>query len=203
MSHNVSSLNTQQQDAVLHGDGPCLILAGAGSGKTRTIIHRVAYLLEKGIDPNHILLVTFTNKAAGEMKERISSLLSPTTNPPISPSSHLPFAGTFHSFCAGILRRHGCLIGIPVNYVIYDTPDQKDTIRMAMQKLDISQKQYHPASVLNLISQAKNELISAGSYPQYARGRFQETAEDQILVWCHQQVYHLPEDFHLEWHSYG
>ena len=170
-------LNLQQQKAVTHEGSPLLILAGAGSGKTRALTYRAAYfILEKKIDPGNILLVTFTNKAAGEMKERIQKLLGHSQNV-------LPFAGTFHSFCARLLRKEGKDLGIPINYSIYDESDQLETIKLAMIKIDIPTKEYKPASILNTISQAKNELISATEYPQYAQGHFQEAVARVYLAY--------------------
>lgn len=175
MSSNLlNDLNSAQKDAVTHTDGPVLILAGAGSGKTRVLTYRVAYLIaEKHISAHNILMLTFTNKAAASMKERISRLLPN--------SSDLPFAGTFHSLCVKILRIEGSAINIPTNFAIYDDNDQIDAIKDVMQRLDISTKQYTPRGVLATISQAKNELISALEYPNYARGNFQETVSRVYL----------------------
>ncbi len=173
----LTQLNPAQQEAVAFGEGPLLILAGAGSGKTRALTYRAAYLIQgKKIPSNNILLLTFTNKAAGEMKERIQKLLGHS-------QPDLPFAGTFHSFCARLLRKEGKAMGIPVNYSIYDESDQIETIKLAMIKVDIPTKEYKPASILNTISQAKNELISAMEYPQYARGHFQETVARVYLAY--------------------
>lgn len=169
----LNDLNKDQVAAVKHTDGPVLILAGAGSGKTRVLTYRVAYLIsEKHIDPQNILMVTFTNKAANEMKERIRNLVS---------DHGLPFAGTFHSLCVRILRVDGVHVKIPPNFAIYDADDQVDAIKEVMKKLDISAKQYHPNAVLATISQAKNELITALEYPTYARGNFQETVARAYL----------------------
>lgn len=181
MAHILNDLNPFQQEAVTHGEGPLLILAGAGSGKTRALTYRAAYLIqERNVPPENLLLLTFTNKAAGEMKERIRKLL--ITNSQLRsnklrllPITNLPFAGTFHSFCARILRKEGRAINIPINYLIYDETDQRETIKRALEKLDLPQKDYNPFSVLNTISQAKNELISALEYPQYAKGHYQTT----------------------------
>jgi DNA helicase-2/ATP-dependent DNA helicase PcrA len=163
----LNDLNPDQQKAVTHTDGPVLILAGAGSGKTRVLTYRVAYLIaEKKVSPHNILMVTFTNKAANEMKERIKKLIH---------NNDLPYAGTFHSLCAKILRVEGQHINISPNFVIYDETDQLDAVKEVMKKLDISTKQYNPRAVLATISQAKNELISALEYPNIARGNFQET----------------------------
>ncbi len=163
----LNDLNSDQQEAVTHTDGPVLILAGAGSGKTRVLTYRVAYLIaEKHVAADHILMLTFTNKAANEMKERIKKILDTTS---------LPFAGTFHSLCVRILRIDGKEIGIPDDFVIYDESDQLDAIKEVMKALDISAKNFNPGAVLHTISEAKNELISAVEYPQFARGYFQET----------------------------
>lgn len=163
----LNDLNPDQRVAVTHTDGPVLILAGAGSGKTRVLTYRVAYLItDHHVSPHNILMVTFTNKAAAAMKERIRAIIK---------TKDLPYAGTFHSLCAKILRIDGKEIGIPPNFVIYDDADQVDAIKEIMKKFDISVKNYNPRAVLATISQAKNELIPAIEYPQYARGNFQET----------------------------
>lgn len=171
MSANLlNDLNSDQQKAVKQTDGPVLILAGAGSGKTRVLTYRAAYLMgELHVQGSNILMLTFTNKAAEEMKFRIHTLLK---NQQLS---DMPFAGTFHSLCVSILRKHGSYINIPSNFSIYDDDDQINAIKQVMTRLDISQKQYNPRAVLSTISQAKNEMIPALEYPQYARGDFQET----------------------------
>lgn len=161
----LKSLNKEQRAAVEKIEGPMLVLAGAGSGKTRCITYRVAHLIkDKLVSPDRILLVTFTNKAAGEMKERIKNLVGEVPT----------FAGTFHSLCARILRREGARIGIDNSYLIYDTDDQVDLVKQVMARLNISQREYKPRSVLATISGAKNELVSAQEYPQYARGNWQK-----------------------------
>ena len=163
----LSQLNPTQQEAVTYGEGPLLILAGPGSGKTRTLTHRAAYLIqEKKVSPENILLLTFTNKAALEMKNRLKKIIE---------TNQTPFAGTFHSFCAQILRINGECLNIPQNYLIYDKTDQLDTIKMVLKELDLSTTQFKPSSVSATISQAKNELITALEYPQYAQGHWQET----------------------------
>lgn len=170
MKDILSNLNSSQQRAVSFGNGPLLILAGAGSGKTRALTYRAAYLVkENQIPSENILLLTFTNKAAGEMKERIKNLIK---NSGLKQSA--PFAGTFHSFCAKILRKEGELLGFPQNYSIYDETDQGEAIREIIKKLNFSVKDYKPSFVLNTISQAKNELISELEYPQYARTLWQK-----------------------------
>jgi DNA helicase-2/ATP-dependent DNA helicase PcrA len=174
----LKDLNRNQQDAAEQIHGPVLILAGAGSGKTRVLTYRVAHLVaEKNISPDRILMMTFTNKAAGEMKDRIRTLLQKSG---IS-GGRMPYAGTFHSFCARVLRVHGKHIGIPDNFVIFDEQDQVDTIRDILKKLDISDKNFRPTGILHTISEAKNELIGPTEYPQYARGHYQETVSHVYL----------------------
>lgn len=174
LSDILTQLNPAQQEAVTFGEGPLLILAGPGSGKTRALTYKAAYLIkEKGVNPNEILLVTFTNRAADEMKDRLKKLIGEIP----------PFTSTFHSFCARVLRIDGKHIGIPQNFTIYDEEDQLNTIKSAMTKIDVSTKRYKPASILNTISQAKNELISAMEYPQYARGDFQTTVARVYLTY--------------------
>lgn len=173
----IKDLNSQQQKAVLYNQGPLLILAGAGSGKTRVLTYKAGWLvLKKHVNPENILLVTFTNKAAEEMKQRIKKILNSTTR-------SLPFAGTFHSFCAKILRREGKHLGISPSYLIYDDTDQLDLIRQTMKILDISLKHFNPSSIANAISSAKNELIGPKEYVNYARGYFQEAAAKIYLLY--------------------
>ncbi len=175
-----TELNTEQLAAVRATDGPIIILAGAGSGKTRVLVYKVLYLvLEKQIKPENILMVTFTNKAAGEMKERIhTKLLAQAIN-----ISSLPSVGTFHSLCAKILRIEGTHIGIPREYQIFDTDDQVAVIKQALERLDISQKNAKPKSVLHTISQAKNQLIDPKTYSSIARGYFQKLVASIYTVY--------------------
>jgi DNA helicase II / ATP-dependent DNA helicase PcrA len=170
----LNELNQEQAAAVVQTDGPVIILAGAGSGKTRVLTYRAAYLIgEKHIDPTEIMMVTFTNKAALEMKNRIVNLLNKSNN--------LPQAGTYHSICAKILRIYGSEINITTNFVIYDEQDQMDAIKDVMKQLDLSVKSFNPGAILHTISQAKNELIGPIEYPQYARGYFLETVAQVYL----------------------
>lgn len=169
MTDILNKLNAEQKAAVKTTDGPLIVLAGAGSGKTRVLIHRVLYLvLEKKVDPSNILLVTFTNKAAGEMLERINKVFSEYK------ISGIPTVGTFHSLCAKILRRDGQNIGIPIGFQIFDTQDQTELLKEALSFLDISPKEVKPRSVLATISQAKNQMITPEMYSSFARGYFQE-----------------------------
>lgn len=163
----LKELNIEQQKAVLATDGPMIILAGAGSGKTRVLTYKVIYLIkEKNIDPSNILMVTFTNKAAKEMKERIERLYGDDLKPNI---------GTFHSICARILRIEGKSIGFSEKFTIYDTQDSVDAVKQAMERANVSTKDFKPYSVLSTISQAKNQMISDLEYLNLARGYFQET----------------------------
>ena len=162
----LKDLNEEQKEAVLATEGPMIILAGAGSGKTRVLTYKVIYLIkEKGVSPHNILMVTFTNKAAQEMKERVRRETS--ENVTIS---------TFHSLCSKILRIDGKLLGIPTNFIIYDSQDQIEAIKEAYKNLGISAKEYKPSSILATISQAKNELLEPERYKTMARGNFQEVA---------------------------
>jgi len=161
----LSDLNSNQKKAVTYTDGPLLVLAGAGSGKTKVLTHRVAYFIKQGLAKSeNCLLLTFTNKASNEMKERISLL---TDNKP-------PFAGTFHSFCAKVLRIDGKHIGIPPGFVIYDEQDQKDLVKQILESMNLSTDQYNPAAILNDISDAKNQMLNPEQYSEFARGEWQE-----------------------------
>lgn len=156
----LEGLNDAQKSAVLHTSGPLLILAGAGSGKTKTLTHRIAHLLmNEGVWPNEILAVTFTNKAAKEMRERLAVL----TRQPNS-RSFMPWMGTFHGICVRLLRQDGASIGIQPNYVIYDEDDRQGLIKQAMKQLSISGDQIKPRSVSAAISSAKNELLDPEEY---------------------------------------
>ena len=169
----MNDFNPQQKQAIEHEVGPLLILAGAGSGKTRVLTHRIARLLEKGLAfPEEILALTFTNKAAGEMKERIFKLLPERFSP-----SQMKFAGTFHSICVKFLRFEGKEIGIGPNFTIYDEADKDQSIRDAMKVLHISPKEINPNTIGNFISSAKNELISPLEYANSASGMLAQALE--------------------------
>ncbi len=148
----MDSLNEKQYEAVTYGDGPLLILAGAGSGKTRVLTFRIAYLIrEKGVSPSDLMAVTFTNKAAGEMKERIVDLLGHTGRS-IS-------VGTFHSICSSILRRHIDKLGYSSNFVIYDGRDQLSAVKTIFEREGIDDKAINPKRVVSIINDAKNKGI--------------------------------------------
>lgn len=146
-------LNDRQREAAVWTEGPLLILAGAGSGKTRVLTHRIAYLIEeKGVDPWNILAITFTNKAAGEMKTRVMNT--------VSEGAAGVWVSTFHSFCVRILRRHAEHLGYGNNFSVYDTDDQKTVIKQVLKKLNVDPKLYKEKAMLNYISDAKNHLLS-------------------------------------------
>lgn len=175
----LKDLNKEQLQAALQKDGPMIILAGAGSGKTRVLTYKVIYLITEGINPFNILMVTFTNKAAKEMKERMQKFFQ-KENQAIN---DLPTIATFHALCAKILRIEGQHIGIPKNFLIYDSQDQKDAVKEAFNLLGLSIKEYKPSSILATISQAKNELINETEYPSFARGHFQEIVSRVYVVY--------------------
>src|SRR5699024_2455251 len=162
---NYDTLNPMQKEAVLHTEGPLLILAGAGSGKTRVLTHRIAYLIEeKGVNPWNILAITFTNKAAGEMRERVDNL--------VGFGSESIWVSTFHSMCVRILRRHIDLLGFDTNFTIYDTDDQKTLMKDICKLLQIDTKLFRERSLLAAISQAKNELVTPEEFRIQAQGDF-------------------------------
>ncbi len=153
----LEQLNDVQQDAVKNTDGPSMIIAGAGSGKTRVLTYKIAYLLEKGVDPFNIMALTFTNKAAREMKARIEQLVSST-------EARNVWMGTFHSIFARILRIEAEKLGFPSNFTIYDTDDSKSIIKKILKELQLDDKIYKPKQILGRISSAKNNLISHIDY---------------------------------------
>ncbi|MGB4654455.1 MAG: UvrD-helicase domain-containing protein [Bacteroidales bacterium] len=155
-SELLSQLNEAQQEAVKCTEGPVIIVAGAGSGKTRTLTYRVAYIIQKGVSPFNILCLTFTNKAANEMKNRIVNL--------VGSEARYVWMGTFHAVCARILRTEGKLLGYTQNFSIYDTDDSKNLIKSIVNSLELDIKTYQPREVLNRISGAKNNLISPAEY---------------------------------------
>jgi DNA helicase-2/ATP-dependent DNA helicase PcrA len=153
----LSTLNKEQQEAVKQTEGPVMVIAGAGSGKTRVLTYRIAYLIAKGVDPFQVLALTFTNKAAKEMKNRIASLVGESEAKNIS-------MGTFHSVFARILRNHSLKIGYPTNFTIYDSQDSKSLLKTIIKELNLDDKIYKPSLVHGRISSAKNNLISAAEY---------------------------------------
>ncbi len=166
----LEGLNDAQKEAALTTEGPLLILAGAGSGKTKTLTHRIAYLIaENGVWPSNILAVTFTNKAAKEMRERLASLLNqPNTR------SFMPWMGTFHGICVRLLRMDGEAIAVPRNFVIYDEDDRQGLVKQVMKALSISDKDMKPSAVSSAISSAKNALQTPETYEASANYPFQK-----------------------------
>ncbi|KKP68928.1 MAG: ATP-dependent DNA helicase PcrA [candidate division CPR3 bacterium GW2011_GWF2_35_18] len=171
MDEILETLNSKQKEAVVKTEGPVLILAGPGSGKTRCITHRLAYLiLQKHVNPAAILSITFTNKAANEMKIRTIKLLQEHNLKVKS----LPWLGTFHASCVKILRREGKHLPYGSDFVIYDSKDQEETVKKSLLELHLDPKKFSPTNVLYTISSAKNELITAKEYVNHAHGYFQE-----------------------------
>ena len=159
------TLNTEQREAVFHTEGPVLILAGAGSGKTRVLTHRIAYLIEeKGVNPWNIMAITFTNKAAGEMRERVDKI--------VGFGSESIWVSTFHSSCVRMLRRFIDRLGFDTNFTIYDTDDQKTLMKDICKRLDIDTKVYKERAILAAISKAKDELIGPEEYEMSVMGDF-------------------------------
>ncbi|MCB9808812.1 UvrD-helicase domain-containing protein [Candidatus Nomurabacteria bacterium] len=163
----ISSLNKEQQKAVQHINGPLLIVAGAGTGKTRTLTHRIAYLVQQGHDPSSILAVTFTNKAAAEMRERIEHLLHQQGD---TEPYAFPLIKTFHALGVYMMRRHADRLGLTKYFTILDRQDCMALVKRAMQKRDIDPKEWEPRKILNQISHAKNALLTPESYESNSRG---------------------------------
>lgn len=163
----LDGLNPSQRAAVENIYGPTMVIAGAGSGKTRVLTFRIAYMIEQGIDPFNILALTFTNKAAKEMQERIAKISSSGAmgHYGVSEAKHLTM-GTFHSVFSRILRFNADRIGYPQNFTIYDTQDSKSLLKDVIKELNLDDKTYKPSAVLGRISAAKNNLISADAYLQ-------------------------------------
>jgi DNA helicase-2/ATP-dependent DNA helicase PcrA len=165
MQDLLQGLNDEQKRAVLQSEGPLLIQAGAGSGKTKTLTHRIARILEQGLAfPPEILAVTFTNKAAKEMRIRVAELLGENPNN----RSFLPYMGTFHGVCVRFLRNDGEHIGVPRSFVIYDESDRLAAIKRAMKQLMLDDKAFPPRTISSLISSAKNEAMSPQEYASTA-----------------------------------
>ena len=168
----LASLNPAQREAVTTTEGPLLVLAGAGTGKTRVITTRIAYLMSMGVDPAGILAVTFTNKAAGEMRERVAAAAGPR-------AKELT-VGTFHAFCAKVLREHGAKLGLPRRFTICDASDQLSAVKSAMRELRVHETTMHPSAVLARVSLAKNRMETAEGFLDAGTG-----SRDQLVgsVW--------------------
>ncbi len=168
MTDWLKDLNDTQRAAVEHTEGPLLIIAGAGSGKTRVLTYRIAYLLEvKGVPPRSILAVTFTNKAAREMRERVTNL--------IGPAGEQVWVGTFHATCVQILRRHADRLGFPRHFLIFDTADQLAAVKETLKELNLDPKRFDPRGMLSAISAAKNELLDPAGFTAKATDFWERT----------------------------
>ncbi len=177
----LAGLNPEQRKAVTHVDGPLLILAGAGSGKTRVLTHRVAWLIQvQRVRPDEVVAITFTNKAAGEMKERIEALVGPV--------ARTMWISTFHSMCARLLRREAQRLGYKSTFTIHDEDDRRRLIKRCMEELNVDPKRYPPESISRQISDAKNQLLGPAQFREQG-GRFAQVAAD---------VYELYEKRHAE-----
>src|SRR3954449_3720681 len=155
-------LNPDQLDAVVHGDGPLLVVAGAGSGKTRVLTHRIGHLInDEGVSPFRILAITFTNKAADEMRQRVEALVGPVAKK--------MWVSTFHSACVRILRRDASRLGYPSNFSIYDQSDAERLTGYVLRDLNVDPKKFPPRSVHATISAAKNDHVSVDEFADRAR----------------------------------
>src|SRR5436190_20263642 len=157
MQDYLSGLNAPQREAVTHINGPIMIVAGAGSGKTKVLTTRIAHLMHKGVDAFNILALTFTNKAAAEMKERVEHILGST-------EARNLYIGTFHSVFARILRAEANKLGYPNNFTIYDTDDAKSVIKSIVNDMNLDDKHYKPSYIYSRISAAKNSLVDPMTY---------------------------------------
>jgi DNA helicase-2/ATP-dependent DNA helicase PcrA len=166
----LDDLNPAQRDAVTTGDGPLLVLAGAGSGKTRVIAYRIAWLIaQRGVSPRSILAVTFTNRAAEEMAKRVAALLAPIGVPP-------PLIATFHSACVRILRQHGRHVGLDARFTIYDEDDRLALVKECMKEGELAEKSFTPSMVVHRISYLKNHMVSVQDALRDARGPWEQKA---------------------------
>jgi DNA helicase-2/ATP-dependent DNA helicase PcrA len=176
MSALTEGLNPQQIEAVKHEGSPLLVVAGAGSGKTRVLTRRIAYLLaQRNVAPYEVLAITFTNKAAGEMKERVAQL--------VGDRAKSMWVSTFHSACVRILRKEAALLGYSNSFTIYDQSDSLRLITLVMRDMNFDAKRYAPRAVASLISQAKNELMGPSDYLNQAKDQFQEIVAQVFAIY--------------------
>ena len=169
----LANLNPPQREAVLHTEGPLLVIAGAGSGKTRVLTHRVAHLITAiGVKPNEILAITFTNKAAGEMRERLTNMLGPV--------ARAIWILTFHAACGRILRREAERLGYKSNFTIYDSADQVRLVKQVLEELDKDPKRFVPRGVHAQISNAKNQLITPAMYAEQLSSFYEQTVAEVL-----------------------
>ena len=219
MQDYLTGLNERQREAVLHGEGPLMIIAGAGSGKTKVLTTRIAHLMAQGVDSFRILALTFTNKAAREMKERVETILG-------NNEARNLYIGTFHSVFARILRSEAQRIGYPSSFTIYDTDDAKSVVKSVVQELSLDDKHYKPSAVYNRVSSAKNALVGpeeyaadyhlqqedmranrpaiAQIYAAYAKRCFRNGAMDfdDLLFKFHELLKNFPDSLHKYQHKF-
>src|SRR5215213_11942105 len=169
----LDDLNPAQRDAVTHTQGPLLILAGAGSGKTRVITRRVAWLLQQGVRPYNVLAITFTNKAAGEMKQRVDALV---------PGNRV-WVSTFHSLGARLLRQYGERINLDRNFTIYDTDDRNKVVKQALEAAGLDNVKFTPERIGGAISKAKNQLLPPERYAATGSDFFTNTAAKVYAIY--------------------
>ncbi|HEU4369401.1 MAG TPA: UvrD-helicase domain-containing protein, partial [Methylomirabilota bacterium] len=170
LEHLLDDLNPAQREAVTAGDGPLLVLAGAGSGKTRVIAYRIAWLLgPRGLSPRSLLAVTFTNKAAGEMARRVEALLAPVGLKP-------PLLATFHSVCVRVLRQHGSHVGLPAHFTIYDEDDRLALVKECMKEGELADRTFTPSAAVHRISFLKNQMTAVSEALRDARGPWEKKA---------------------------
>jgi DNA helicase-2/ATP-dependent DNA helicase PcrA len=174
MNEILDGLNPKQKEAAMHKDGPLLVLAGPGSGKTKTLTHRIAYLIANGISPYNILAVTFTNKAANEIKERVFNLLSSLHKDAFT-STAQPLIGTFHSICAKILRMEAHELGFSARFTIYDDDDQERVVKHILEETGVISKQVSPQKVAQTIANIKDELLDPVEYQEKAETPYERT----------------------------
>lgn len=184
----LNGMNPRQKEAVLHTDGPLLLMAGAGSGKTRVLTHRIAYLIEeKEVNPWNILAITFTNKAAKEMKERVNAILAS--------GGEDVWVSTFHSMCVRILRRDADFIGYNRNFTIIDSSEQLTLMKRILKELNIDPKKYDPRSILGTISQAKNSLQTPQDFAKMQGSYYEEIAAKCYAAYQKELQYNQCMDF--------
>ena len=186
MANYLDELNEDQRSAVEYTGSPLLIMAGAGSGKTKTLTYKAAHLIDSGtITPEQLLMVTFTNKAAGEMRERLSKIIG----------AKIPNVGTFHSMSARILRHEAQEVGLSRDFVIYDDSDQESLVKEISNNLEIDPKRFRPRAIMSTISSAKQEMVTPESYQSMAHGPFQEVAAQVYLAYQKQLKVYGAVDF--------
>ena len=172
----LAGLNAEQKSAVIHHGGPLLVVAGAGSGKTRVLTRRIAYLMaERGIEPFEILAITFTNKAAGEMKERVADL--------VGKRAKIMWVSTFHSACVRILRQEAVRLGFSPSFSIYDQADSLRLVTLVMRDMNLDSKRYNPRGVASVISNAKNELLGPADFRNATKSHFEEIVADVYALY--------------------